>query len=244
MEVCGIPQKDSARKACLQIFTRFTVATPGALVHYATRPQRGRSFSLGQHSDTSDDREIPTAESYINAAVESQTLPKAAAKRLQLFLSAGCCPLPANVDDALDTILAAAGKLRQLDAQNQVADPRRLKRYEDISRIIQSLKSLIFLTKTMGIGPVHGSEKETQESVTSRPLYIALDLGLRQKRKHFNGQIFFQAIVLPENFFEKTACDPNAQDKNQSIVEQGTKVAEGGRYDELVSTSNRHVFFL
>ena len=235
MEVCGIPQKESARKACLQIFTRFAVTAPGMLPKDAGRPQRNRSSSIGQQSDASTGATVrPDATSYIDAAVESRTFPETAANRLRLFLSSGCCPLPADIDDALNTILVATGHLRQLDAQNKVADPRRLKRYEDISRIVQSLKNLVLLMKEMGIGPILGSKSEAQGSLINKPMYIALDLGLRQKRKHFNGQIFFQAIVLPDNFFDMAATESNAQDKSQSIVGQGTKVAEGGRYDELV----------
>jgi hypothetical protein len=48
----------------------------------------------------------------IDAAVESKALPKRAAKQLKLFLTAGCSPLPAGFNDALDTILPAMGKFQ------------------------------------------------------------------------------------------------------------------------------------
>lgn len=174
---------------------------------------------------------------HIDAAVESRDLPKSAANRLKLFLTAGCSPLPADFFDALDTILLATGKLRVFDAENRVADPRRLKRYEDITRIVKSLKHLLLSMSTMGIGPIYGSRNESHIGFASRPLYLALDLGLRQRRKHFHGQLSFQAIVLPGNFFDDTSTETSDQEVNKklvSIVGHGMKVAEGGRYDELV----------
>jgi len=172
----------------------------------------------------------------IEAAVQTQILPKSAAKRLEVFLTSGCSPLPANIDEALINIIQATGKVRLLDAKNQAADPRRLKRYEDIARIIQSLKNLMLLMKTTGIGPIYGTKKDGTTSFASRPLYVALDLGLRQKRKHYNGQLFFQAIVLPDNFFDADARPKDSSRK--AIPGLGTKVAEGGRYDDLVRDDN------
>lgn len=238
MDVCGVPQKDSARKACLQVFTRCTAPAPGVLAEFVERPhhQRKRSGSVGQINAP---KRVKRADAlaHIDAAVESRALPQSAANRLKLFLTAGCSPLPANFIDALDTILLATDKLRVFDAESRVAEPRRLKRYEDIARIVKSLKHLLLSMCTMGIGPLYGSKHESQNGLTSRPLYLALDLGLRQRRKHFHGQLFFQAIVLPDNFFGTTSTetsDQEASQKSVSIVGYGMKVAEGGRYDELV----------
>jgi hypothetical protein len=50
-------------------------------------------------------------------------------------------------------------------------------------------------------------------------------------------QLFFQAIVLPGDFFDVTGTDTSDQETNKKsvfIVGIGTKVAEGGRQDELV----------
>ena len=231
MDVCGVPQKDSAKKACLQIFARCSAPAPGVLLNFIQRHQRKRSSSVSQ-SGALKEVEEPDVITLIEAAVKSQSLPTGTAKRLEVFLTSGCSPLPANIDEALETILLATGKVRLLDSKNQMTDPRRLKRYEDIVRIVKSMKHLVLLMKTMGIGPIFGSKNDATSCFASRPLYLALDLGLRQKRKHFNGQLFFQAIVLPDNFFN---MDVSEQDTNRkSLVGFGIKVAEGGRYDDLV----------
>lgn len=231
MDICGVPQKDAAKKACLQIFARVSAPAPGLLVKSFQRPQRKRSSSI---SGASNGMDTPDVKGQIEEVVKNGVLPMSAARRLEVFLTSGCSPLPANIDDALEAILVATGKVRLLDAKNQATDPRRLKRYEDIARIVKSLKRLVLLMESMGIGPVVGSKNNATGTVASRPLYIALDLGLRQKRKHFNGQLFFQAIVLPDNFFD---TDPSEEDVNnrKPILGLGTKVAEGGRYDDLVS---------
>lgn len=239
MDVCGVPQKDSAKKACLQIFARCSAPAPGMLFKTIQRPQRKRSSSIHiSQSHAPNGTEWLDFKTQIEAAVKSQVLPKSAAKRLKVFLASGCSPLPANIVEALDMILFATDKVRLLDGKNQATDPRRLKRYEEIARIVKSLKNLVQLMTSMGIGPVFGSSNEVTSNVASRPLYLALDLGLRQKRKHFNGQLFFQAIVLPDNFFD---TDPSEQDtKNRkSILGLGSKVAEGGRYDDLVCVCRR-----
>lgn len=238
MEICAVPQKDSARKACLQIFARVTAPAPGLLAEVVARPQRKRSSTVSQLLAPKG-VERPDPLKHIDVAVESGALPKNTGTRLKLLLMAGCSPLPPNIDDALDAVLLATGKLRTLDAENQVADPRRLKRYEDIARTVKTTKHLVQSMKTIGIGPVLGSKNKPRHDFPSRPLYIALDLGLRQKRKHFHGHLFFQAIVLPDQFFDATngdASDEYSSKKSASIVWHGTKVAEGGRYDELVSS--------
>lgn len=237
MDVCGVPQKESARKACLQMFARCSAPAPGVLYKTVQWPQRKRASSVSQ-SNAPNLMERHDVTAQIEAAVKSQILPKSAAKRLEVFLTSGCSPLPANIDEALDAVLVATGKVRLLDDKNRVTDPRRLRRYEEIAKIVKSLKQLVLLTATMGIGPIFGSKSDAVDGIVSRPLYIALDLGLRQKRKHYNGQLFFQAIVLPNNFFD---LDPSEQDTNRkSILGLGSKVAEGGRYDDLVRGS----FFL
>jgi translation initiation factor 2-alpha kinase 4 len=238
MDVCAVPQKESARKACLQVFTRCTAPAPGLLVDFMEMPnhQRRRSSSLGQMTAPKRAKRSDVS-TQIDAVVESKALPKSAGKRLKLFLTAGCSPLPADFNDALDTILHATGKLRGFDTENQVADPRRLKRYEDISRIVKSLKDLITCMETIGIGPIYGQSNESNKCFASRPLFLALDLGLRQRRQHFHGQLFFQAIVLPDDFCDVICTGTSDQETNKkllSIVGHGMKVAEGGRYDELV----------
>lgn len=237
LDVCGIPQKDSAKKACLQLFARCSAPAPGMLLKSIPRTQRKRSSSVSQSRGPNDMGFDVMGQ--IEATSKSLGLSKSAEKRLGVFLTNGCSPLPAHIDEALDTILLATSKVRLLDGKNQVTDPRRLKRYEEIARVVKSLKQLVALMKTMGIGPLFPFKTDSKSGLGSRPLYIALDLGLRQRRKHFNGQLVFQAIVLPDNFFD---TDPRDKErKGKPIVGLGTKVAEGGRYDDLVRGSRRFV---
>lgn len=231
MDICGVPQKESCKSACLSIFARVTAPAPGTLFKSIPQHQRKRSSSVSQKGGN-DGSEKPDASALLETSVKGKVLPRNAANRLEVFLTSGCSPLPANIDDALETILAAIGKVRLLDAKDQGTDPRRLKRYSEIDKSVKMLKNLIFLMKAMGIGPIVSTKDTVVDGLASRPIYLALDLGLRQKRKHYNGQLFFQAIVLPDNFFE---MDPREHDsKQKSILGLGTKVAEGGRYDDLV----------
>eukprot|EP00551_Chaetoceros_affinis_P010160 CAMPEP_0203676654 /NCGR_PEP_ID=MMETSP0090-20130426/25266_1 /ASSEMBLY_ACC=CAM_ASM_001088 /TAXON_ID=426623 /ORGANISM="Chaetoceros affinis, Strain CCMP159" /LENGTH=499 /DNA_ID=CAMNT_0050543261 /DNA_START=480 /DNA_END=1982 /DNA_ORIENTATION=+ len=68
------------------------------------------------------------------------------------------------------------------------------------------------------------------------PSYISLDLGMRQRQKQFQGQLYFQAILLPDDCED----EPAKFDKNDLLLsgasnpQQAIKIAEGGHYEELV----------
>ena len=74
-------------------------------------------------------------------------------------------------------------------------------------------------------------KKDQQQPHTSNsknisyPAYVSIDLGLRQKRGNFSGGTFFQAILLQDTFFE---------DGDDKANGKGIRIAEGGRYDDLV----------
>jgi hypothetical protein len=148
-----------------------------------------------------------------------------------MLLSSGCCPLSTNLEDAVDSILRAVGNLRLLDA-NSNADPRRLKRYDDIGRSAKHLKDISQVLKMIGVKPhLHGDYQKHPEfdenDQVSRPLYLCLDLGLRQRRRHFN-QLYFQAVLIPPSMLNPESSHRAGES------EVGVKVAEGGRYDDLV----------
>lgn len=164
-------------------------------------------------------------ESYIEEAVSKHDLPKAAARRMKIFLLDGCSPLPVNIDEALSRILSAAANLRSSDDN----EARRLKRYDDVIRSVNSLKNLVEAMRLMAIGPIVGSSDISNPTGTHRPLYISLDLGLRQRRKHYHGHVLFQAIVLPDSFVRGLSANSDGKTGGG-----GVKIAEGGRYDELV----------
>ena len=65
------------------------------------------------------------------------------------------------------------------------------------------------------------------------PTFVSLDLGLRQCRKHFHGQLYFQAIILEDSCFDN--AEQSIGNNNDVITNHaGAKIAEGGWYDNLV----------
>lgn len=240
LELCGVPQKESLRKLCLQLFTRSSACAPGSLAQVFAVTKRARSNSFGRKdSNESESKEDMDVVRYLDRVVESQGLPRVAADRLLVFLSSNCLPLPPDINDALDAIHESTGRLKLLDAKKK-ADSRKLKRnYEDIWRALSALRRLVRLMKSVGIAPIvgdAGSTPKEDEARINRPLYISLDLGLRQRRKHFHGQTYFQAVLLPDSYFDNLDAVIETNDVLLSDIGKGTKVAEGGRYDDLVRT--------
>ena len=117
------------------------------------------------------------------------------------------------------------------------ADARRLKRFDDVGRSLKGLKALGDLLSSIGIAPCFGVPRVDQDSKSrlNRPLYISLDLGLRQRRKHVHGLVLFQGIMIPDDYFEHHDGQFESNDGFISPSGRGSRIAEGGRYDELVS---------
>jgi hypothetical protein len=172
-------------------------------------------------------------ESHLKALIENG-LPRGAAQRLHLVLSSGCCPLPTNLDEAVEALLRAVGNLRLLDA-NSISDPRRLKRYDDIGRSAKHVKNLSKVLNLIGVSPHLNRNQHSgpdfpengQHPSISRPMYICLDLGLRERRQTFS-LLYFQALLIPPS-----ALHANGRTR-AGEYDGGVKVAEGGRYDDLV----------
>ena len=146
-------------------------------------------------------------------------------------------PLPENIHDALDNIEKATKKLQSLDAKRKPTQ-RRAKRYEDIARGIRSLRQLLKAMSSIGIKSLFSSAPSEENSNSNisflSPAFISLDLGLRQRRKHFHGSLLYQAIIMQEDCLEHSGEN---RDKNDSMRTNGfrdLKIAEGGRYDDLV----------
>jgi hypothetical protein len=122
-------------------------------------------------------------------------------------------------------------------------DTRWFKRVEDVGRILNNLENLAKTLESIGITPLSDTRINDgpRNNGYNRPLLISLDLGLRQRRKHYHGQLFFQCIAIPSNYFDGSrATDDVLFTTNDTILSssgKGIKVAEGGRYDELVRKS-------
>jgi len=149
-----------------------------------------------------------------------QDFPAEASTRLKTFLE-DCLPLPYKIDESLDVLQEALNKLKLLDLQSSI-DAKRLKHYKDVAkhlaclrRFSQSLKAIVVC-----------------DSNFIQPEYICVDLGLRQQQRHMHGQLFFQAFVLPDDYFHDTS--KIYFEENEKLLKTSIKVAEGGRFDELI----------
>lgn len=193
---------------------------------------RGRSESISDNEDT--EREAALSE-FLQTIAQEHSLPQSSVERLRLFITSGCCPLPPKIETALDAVLQAVSRVRLLDSKTKY-DPRRLKRYDEINRSVKSLRSLVQTMSSIGIAPV-GMDSYVADGINlSCPLYVCLDLGLRQRRRHFT-QLFFQAFVLPAKYRTELKRTTSSSSSNPEPHHEGMKVAEGGRYDDLVSCS-------
>jgi len=229
LEICEVPSKESIRRACLAIFSASCAPGPS----YVSKALRKKGKKRTKQKKKANAAELLDAQ--LSDAVENQSLPIPAANKLRAFITKGCMPLPCNIEEATDKLLSAVLFIRSSDKEAK-SDPRRMKRYEEIGKILKSLKNLIASLGALGVGPLLGSGKQSSKGRVSRPLYISLDLGLRQRRKHYHGQLLFQCIVLPDSYFEDVA-DTGEEHTNDYVTSSngpGMKVAEGGRFDDLV----------
>lgn len=230
LELCGVPQKDSLKRLCLRMFTQYTAPAPSCLTCFLPL-KRKRSNSRQGEGNVKD-----RLEKFLSDAVSSHGLPPSAAKNLQLFITNGWMPLPVEITEAIAVIKCAVTALRQAEG-GKLPDPRRLKRFEDVGRSLKQLSNLIQLLHSVGVAPLFGSGPKQKVPTLNRPLFISLDLGLRQRRKHFHGQVLFQCIAIPDNYFDRVSTGGDESETNETIISStglGSKIAEGGRYDDLV----------
>lgn len=232
LEICGVPQKETLRRACLNILTQATAPAPRVLAHLSKKRKKKSSRKVS-NIDAGEHLERQLADCV------KQGLSSAAADKLNAFISRHCMPLPADVEVALDSIQTAVAHLRSLEDAQARSDPRRMKRFEDVAKSLKSLRSLVASLKNLGVSPLFGNEHQHEHATRlSRPLYISLDLGLRQRRKHYHGQLLFQVIVIPDNYLN--VVGESSEDNNMLVSPKGNgvKIAEGGRFDDLVSSSS------
>lgn len=228
LDICGVPSKESIRRVCLRILTQFTAPPPSQLTRFL--PIKRKRSNSRSNEENPRDRLL----SSLKNAVETHGLPQAAASSLETFATSGCMPLPLEITEAIDAIKASLSKLRQSLIGN-TSNMRRLKRFEDAGKSLKHLLNLTQLLYNIGIGPLLGSKSNA--FVLNRPLYISLDLGLRQRRHHYHGHILYQCISLKENYFDGISSIDDENETNETILSSGgpgLKFAEGGRYDDLV----------
>lgn len=228
LELCGITPSTGGglRRVCLHILTRFTSPAPHTLP-----PRSGAATILGAKQKGRDRaHQLDKLDSILKDAVANHGMSSFSSKRLTVLVES-CLPLPSNVVEAIDTLQRAIAKVKSLD--DSKAEPRRTKRFEDAAKSLRSIRDLISVLDNLNLGPLPGPETQHIEILTCRPLYISLDLGLSQRRRHFHGGTIFQCIALPDDFFQK--FDPN--EHNDALISptgRGIKIAEGGNYSDLV----------
>lgn len=226
LDLCGIPARESLRRSCFHILSRFTSPPPHTLVENRTA-KKGKS----KHGKQRKAQDMEKLTSLLDEAVANHGMSSNSAKRLSTLIEA-CLPrLSPDILEAIDTLQHAIVKLRSLDASK--LDPRRTKRFEEAAKSLRCIRDLVAVMRNMGLDPILKRESRGDNIPTCRPLYVSLDLGLTQRRKHYHGGTLFQCIVLPDNFFAK--FDP--EENNEALISptgRGIKVAEGGNFSELV----------
>ncbi len=167
----------------------------------------------------------------LDRLIDSTNLPKKSSRRLRQFLLHGSLPYPVDANKALDIIYDSARKIHSADI-NSSKFPENIKlsskrSFDAISRCINHVRYLLKSIDAMGVF-TSASRRNTIQNVKnfSLPCYISIDLGLRQKRRHYDGQLFYQCILLRDNFFDEAT---NCPDSMTNALSKGVRLAEGGR---------------
>ena len=232
LDLMLIPTTSDIRVCCLNMFTNLTACPPTELCNH--RHITGKNKRKFREAKA---QRLEFQERCIESAVINDNLPKHAAKRLRAFFSSFLIPhLDAN--KVLDTIYEATKKLHHADvnSSNYSDDIKRLSKncFNEVIRCIGQLKQLLKAIEALGIVSAAKINKKDhiyigQSKNLSYPAYITIDLGLRQKRQHYSGALYFQAILLQDNF----ATDDGKSNNRIVFGGKGTRLAEGGRYDDL-----------
>jgi hypothetical protein len=227
MDICEVPTKEQTRKVCSHILTKFSAPSPSLVLKtLVEQPKKGKSKRKNTLDDDTSDRE--TLDDMLNEAVKNQGLTKTASENLRIFITHGCNPLPTDIVQALEKLLDATKKVRTLNDRI-----KKSKRYFDIVRGIESIQKLVNSLNEMGvIQSPHFHQQGTLGLLP--PSYISLDLGLRQRQRHFQGQLYFQALLLADDCEESPEKFYNNDDLLSSNPKLAVKIAEGGHYEEIV----------
>jgi serine/threonine protein kinase len=226
LDLCGVPQKESTRRLCFRMLTHFTAPAPSTLSTFLTAKRK-----TYQHRKSFEEHDnFVLLEEELKEAVVNHELPTAAADKLRGFIKS-CFPLPPVVGDAIECLKKAIANFRTTDGSKQ--EPRRLKRFDDAAKGLKVVNDLISTLSSLHLDPLLGSDAPVREGSLSRPLFVSIDLGLRQRRNHYHGGIIFQCIALPSTYFDD--FDPG--EHNDTLISpagRGVKVAEGGDFSDLV----------
>lgn len=219
--------RESPRRVCLQLLSRYTAPSPHCVRAYLATKKKA-----GARRSSSDAGSVPDLTGLLDTAVAEHGLPNSSAQKLRLFIET-CMPLPIDVWDAVETLKKAFSLLQGRDP---ATDPKRSKRLEEAAKSLRNLSDTFSLLRTLRFAPLISREKvsgDSSDATMNAPLYVSLDLGLRQRRRHYHGGIIFQCVVLPDSYFDHL----DAAEHNDALISpsgRGFKVAEGGNFSDLV----------
>lgn len=221
LDLCGVPLKEQTRQAANLILTKFVTPRPSSLV---SQIPTSKSKKVTEEAFSQE-----VLDSVLNDAILNHGMTNAAASSLRLFAMT-VAPLPHEIRQAIEKLKTGISAVKHASS---VADSRRAKRFEDAAKALRGLLDLVQILSEIEIKPSANSKNnEVGESLDtiSRPLSLSIDLGLRQRRKHYNGGVLYQFIVLPY------LNSVNNGDDFESLLVSGkaVKIAEGGNYSELV----------
>jgi len=226
LDLLFVPKSETARLSCLNILTSCTACPPSELLNRRSKMKQNRKKKDARANDLL----------LLDRLIDSANLPKKSSHRLRQFLLHGSLPYPVDANKALDTIYDSARKIHSTDI-NSSKFPENIKLlskrcFDAISRCINQVRLLLKSIDSMGV-VTSASRRNMAQHIQnfSSPSYICIDLGLRQKRRHYDGQLFYQCIFLRNNFFDDAI---NGPDSITNALSNGVRLAEGGRYDNLV----------
>jgi hypothetical protein len=151
-------------------------------------------------------------------------------------------PLPINVSKAIKVLKSSLSSLSKYRDDKEL-DTRWFKRIKDVEKKLNHMENLTKTLHSVGVIPLSDSlvKDKSSNSGVNCPLLISLDLGLTQRRQHYHGQILFQCIAIPSNYFENChSVEEELFITNDTLLSssgKGVKISEGGRYDDLVRKS-------
>ncbi|GKY90546.1 hypothetical protein MPSEU_000028300 [Mayamaea pseudoterrestris] len=213
LDLCGVSSREQTRQAALSILARFASPLPVLLTKEA---------SVKDFNNFRD-----ALNSVLKEAVSDHYLLKQAAEALRHFIES-IYPLPCDVRKAIDKLKTGIAAIKSYGVG---IDSRRGRRFEDAAKSLRCIRDLMNILMLINDDPVLPMQCDSSrhESMSRSP-FFSLDIGLRQRRKHYHGGIVYQCIVFP------TMNDITMEDCNESLLSsgKGIKVAEGGNYSDLV----------
>mmetsp|Transcript_5505 Transcript_5505/g.11681 ORF Transcript_5505/g.11681 Transcript_5505/m.11681 type:complete len:1063 (-) Transcript_5505:710-3898(-) len=217
LDICGIPAREAPRKYVLDLLQKFSAPSPFSLA----------SYEIGGEGKMRDKRRRDEINKRLKYAVSTHGVPREALKKLEILFMLS--PLSPYAGESVLYLKKTLSKLRSLENED---NPKRLKKYEDAARSLKVLSDLIGLVD-FHLQPYFSRAGVPANTRYSRPLFVSVDLGMRQRRRTYHGGILFQAIVLPDTYFDEPKVDESCEEL-VLLSGSGMKVAQGGEFSELV----------